>query len=384
MEHKFDTSFSSRFCFLIRKTDFCLAILCAYLFIGISQVNGQITRDSTRGKAGFEIKSTYGFLIVHRPVLEILQEKHAYGFELSYLKPSDGRKSFQEKFLYPDIGWTLAWFNLGNPDRLGSGIAVYPFVNFPLHNKNDWRFHLRYGVGLGYIEKIFDTKENVKNAAIGTHLNGVMHIDIHLEKEISESTLIELGTGITHFSNGSTGIPNLGINMATANLGLIHYFGSKYAIQKNNGTQLKNKAGFQTFVAGAYKKIYPPKGKTYGAGTVSFSYVHPIRQKSTWNLGVELFYDHSLQERLLRANSSRGGSSANFRPGIYAGYEVRLGHVGMLLNMGVYPYTTWKGDGNFYHRLGSRYYFEKLFILMNLKTHFAKADFIEWGIGYQL
>ncbi len=382
MEHKFYNRIRSFVCVKPEKFSLCIVILLVLLCFGHVQLNGQTLRDSTRGKAGFEIKSTYGFLIVHRPVLEILQEKHAYGLELSYLKPSDGSKSFQEKFLFPDVGWTLAWFNLGNPDRLGSGIAVYPFVNIPLHDKDDWRFHIRYGVGLGYIEKIFDTKENVKNAAIGTHLNGIMHFDIHLEKEISVSTLIELGAGITHFSNGSTGIPNLGINMAMANLGLMHYFGQKNTIRRNVADKKVAKAGFQTFIAGAFKKIYPPKGKTYGAGTVSFSYVHPIRQKSSWYLGAELFYDKSLQERLHRENSSRQGSSANFRPGIYAGYEVRLGHVGMLLNMGMYPYTQWKGDGNFYHRLGTRYYFDNLFILMNLKTHFAKADFSEWGLGY--
>lgn len=95
-----------------------------------------------------------------------------------------------------------------------------------------------------------------------------------------------------------------------------------------------------------------------------------------------MFYDNSLLERIHRENKISAGSNANYRPGIYGSYEIRLGHIGMLINMGVYPYTKWKGDGNFYHRIGSRYYFDKLFLLMNLKTHYAKADFIEWGLGY--
>jgi hypothetical protein len=350
--------------------------------LGQCQTSGESGRDSTRGSAGFEIKTTYGFLIVHRPVLEILQEQHAYGLEFSYLKPADGSKSFQEKFLFPDVGWTIAWFNLGNPDRLGSGIAVYPFINFPLHIKKDWRFHVRYGIGLGYVEKVFDAKENVKNAAIGTHLNGVMHFDLNIEKEISDKTLISLGAGITHYSNGSTGIPNLGINMATANLSVMHYFGEKKAIHPNSKKIPVRKGEFQGFLAGAFKKIYPPKGKTYAAGTVSFSYFHPIKQKSSWGIGLDLFYDNSLQERLERAEKTGISNGDNLRPGIYGSYELRLGHIGLLANMGVYPYTKWKGDGNFYHRIGSRYYFDKLYLLMNLKTHFAKADFIEWGIGY--
>ncbi len=345
-------------------------------------MNGQNISDSTRGAFGFEIKTTYGFVIAHRPVLEILQERHTYGMELSYLIPADGSKSFQKKFLYPDVGWTLAWFNLGNPKRLGSGLAIYPFVNFPLHLKNDWRLHFRYGIGLGYVEKVFDAKENTKNAAIGTHLNGVMHFDVHMEKVISRRTLLELGAGITHYSNGSTGIPNLGINVATANLGLIHYLGQGKPIYQGKDEMPKDKAHIQTFIAGAFKKIYPPQGKRYYAGTISASYIHPIKSKSSWGIGLDLFYDNSLIERLQRENKPNVSQSDNYRPGIFGSYELRLGHVGMLLNMGIYPYTKWKGDGNFYHRIGSRYYFNNLFFLMNLKTHYAKADFIEWGVGY--
>jgi hypothetical protein len=341
----------------------------------------QSIRDSTRGKAGIELTMTYGFVIAHRPVLEILQENHTYGAELSYLKPADGSRSFHERFLFPDVGWTLAWFNLGNPDRLGSGIAVYPFVNFPLHLKKDWRLHFRYGMGLGYIEKVFDPVENPKNAAIGSHLNGVMHFDLHMEKNLGKSSVLELGAGITHYSNGSSEIPNLGINIASAQLGFMHYFGEKKGITQKSGQSDIASPKFQVFGAGAFKKIYPPLGETFFAGTLSFSHIRPVRRKSNWGFGAELFYDQSIREKFRQQGIDESSNANNFRPGIYGIYEIRLGQVGMLFNMGVYPYTKWKDDGNFYHRICSRYYFDTIFLLMNLKTHFAKADFIEWGVG---
>ncbi|MBP6334803.1 MAG: acyloxyacyl hydrolase [Bacteroidia bacterium] len=342
----------------------------------------QVVSDSTRGTYGFGIKSTYGFLIVHRPVLEILQERHTYGFELSFLRPTNGDKSFHEKFLYPDIGWTIAWFNLGNPNRLGSGIAIYPYVDFPLHLKKDWRFHFRYGMGLGYIEKIFEVKENSKNAAIGSHLNGVMHFDFNIKKEISSRSIIELGAGLTHYSNGSTAIPNLGINLASANLGFIHYFGEKKLISRNKTEVDDRKAELQVFGAAAFKKIYPPLGETYYAGTISITRVGLLGKKSYWGIGADLFYDNSLTERMERADYEDVNKADNFRPGIYGAYEMRLGHVGVLFNIGFYPYTKWKGDGNVYNRIGARYYLNNFYLLMNLKTHYAKADFIEWGAGY--
>jgi len=354
------------------------------IFLFSANVYSQSIRDSTRGKAGIELALTYGFVIAHRPVLEILQDDHTYGAEISYLKPADGSKSYHERFLFPDVGWTLAWFNLGSPDRLGSGIAFYPFVNFPLHLKNDWRFHFRYGMGLGYIEKVFDPVENHKNAAIGSHLNGVMHFDLHIEKDIGNSSVLEMGAGITHYSNGSSEIPNLGINIASVQMGFMHYFGEKKPIFVKPGQGDAASPKFHIFGAGAFKKIYPPLGGTFFAGTLSFSHIRPVRRRSNWGFGAELFYDQSIREKFRQQGRDETNEAGNFRPGIYGIYEIRLGDVGMLFNMGVYPYTKLKSDGNFYHRICSRYYFEKFFLLMNLKTHFAKADFIEWGIGYRL
>ena len=55
-----------------------------------------------------------------------------------------------------------------------------------------------------------------------------------------------------------------------------------------------------------------------------------------------------------------------------------------MFNMGHYLYNGWKDDGNIYHRICLNYYFEKLFICLNLKTHYARADMVELGVGYRI
>jgi hypothetical protein len=62
-----------------------------------------------------------------------------------------------------------------------------------------------------------------------------------------------------------------------------------------------------------------------------------------------------------------------------------FGDVSFTIQWGYYLFVRWNDDGDFYHRFGLKYYFNDHFIAnLTIKTHFSKADFIEWGIGYRI
>lgn len=339
--------------------------------------------DSTQGSWAIELRADYGFIMAHRPAVLALQQAHIPGLEISFLRPSTGKKFWEESFLYPQVGFTVAAFDLGSPDYLGQGFAVYPFINFPLHPTADWNLYFRYGMGLGWITKTFNTTDRIKNGAIGSHLNGILHFDFHTEKKLNSQSLITAGVGLTHYSNGSTATPNLGINIPNAHLGYIHYFGEQQAHVRPQEDLVTKKGRLEAYIAGASKKIYPPLGKSYPAGTFSIARMQAISQRSDWGIGADLFYDESIQRRLILDLQTSTKNADNFRPGIYGAYQVAAGNLGLMFNMGFYPYSKWKGDGNFYHRICFRYYIRNFIVCMNLKTHYAKADFIEWGIGWK-
>jgi hypothetical protein len=51
--------------------------------------------------------------------------------------------------------------------------------------------------------------------------------------------------------------------------------------------------------------------------------------------------------------------------------------------MGYYIHDKFDADDELYHRLGMRYTFDNgLLLNFVLKTHWAKADYIEFGVGY--
>ena len=337
--------------------------------------------DSTNGKYSWSIRRDHGFLIAHRPALVPLQEKHISGFEISLAKISSGKNEWEREFLNPNRGITFAYFDLGSPDKLGYGFAVYPYIDFPLNKNSDNKFIFRYGIGLGWVEKTFNSSDNFKNAAIGSHFNGIIHFDLRYEKRLSRLSLLEISTGITHYSNGSYSIPNLGINVATLNLAYTRYFGERLAINSARSDLKPKSSNWIAYIGAGLKKIYPPEGKQYNIGVISFSRMTSIGNKSNWGIGIDGFYDNSLSARLKNSNSELKGFSDDVRAGIFGAIEVSVGKTGLLFNMGHYLYSRWKEDGNIYHRICVRQYFENFFLCMNLKTHYARADFVEFGIG---
>ena len=127
--------------------------------------------DSTNGNWNLQIRTDYGFIIAHRPALEPLQEKHVKGFEITISRQSYGKDDWENNFNFPSYGITIAAFDLGSKEKLGTGIALYPFIDFPLGKNHLRGLHFRYGMGLGYVEKIFNRTDNFKNAAIGLQAN---------------------------------------------------------------------------------------------------------------------------------------------------------------------------------------------------------------------
>ena len=66
-------------------------------------------------------------------------------------------------------------------------------------------------------------------------------------------------------------------------------------------------------------------------------------------------------------------------------YELVISRLSVIAHIGGYVIDNWKQDGLLYHRLGFNYRINKHFLAnFTLKTHFAKADNFELGLGYIL
>jgi hypothetical protein len=69
--------------------------------------------------------------------------------------------------------------------------------------------------------------------------------------------------------------------------------------------------------------------------------------------------------------------------GFYTAYLVPLNNFNFVLGMGVYLKDKFRTASQLYNRIGCRYQFSNgLTSSINLKTHLARADYLEFAIGY--
>jgi hypothetical protein len=360
-------------------------ILIVSLMLLISLNSFGADNDSLSSRMALRVNMHHGFLIAHRPSMITMQQKHANAIEANIIMRTDGRHNWERLYAYPEIGVSVSVWDLGNESRLGKGFTAVPYIDFPLVYGNKTSFDLKFGWGLGYIEKRFDPDDNYKNIAIGSHINCVILIQPQFKYDLTHNVSLGAGLSLTHFSNGSYITPNLGINMASVVGSVSVGFGKKFSYNKSPLREFQKSRRISFYAAGSVKQVYPVGGPDYFAGILSGNWSKQFSRKSAYGIGIDLFYDESIYKKLEERNLTLDNSFQKFRAGLHGSYELTISDLSFTLNMGTYLYTKLKNDGKIYHRIGLRYRLNNnIFMCLNLKTHWGKADFMELGFGYLL
>jgi len=360
-----------------------IAVLIIFVFCTII-LSAQNEQVSSPGTAEIQGSFHYGFVIAHRPAMIHLQKRHVRGFEIRYFKQTEGTKPWQQLYNFPLLGCTFNYFNFGNEDELGVGFALLPTLKFPLIQRNHLRLTINLGIGIGYATKKWEIDENYKNLAVGSNVNAVVSTGFKARFFTSKRTQLETGIDLTHFSNGAAKIPNLGLNMASINLGLVKYFGERKTFNRDTIKFEKSKPEISAYLSFGKKSIDPPDSKPHGVMVLNVDVHKKITRKSAIGLGAVYFLDTSGRSILEKDSVYKNGLSANSRVGIHGSYGLVVGDWSGYFQTGVYLYNLIKIDGSIYSKLSLRYAInDHLFACFNLKSHYAKADYFEYGIGYK-
>lgn len=354
-----------------------------FLFSGV--VFGQETTTDSY----FDVNYFKGYIALHNNDILGLITGHPEGVILSWNKKTFGNKAWEQRYNYPDYGASIIYQDLKNP-ILGNNIGVYGHYNFYFFKRN---LMLRIGQGIAHTSNPFDRIENPKNIAFGSTLLSSTYVMLQYKKErIFNRFGFQAGFSLIHYSNANFKAPNTSINTIALNAGLTYnledeapeYINDiekekfKQPIKYNvvfrsglNQSDLLGTAQFPFYVASAYAD-------------------KRLNRKSAIQFGADVIFSNFLKEQIrfestaLLTNGLTGDEDYK-RAGIFVGHELFVNKLSLLTQLGYYVYNPSGFDGSTYIRAGlKRYFGDKWFGALTLRSHGFSAEALEFAIGVRL
>ena len=342
-------------------------------------------QDSPSHDFVLSLQGQTGYAIAHHSNMTQLIKGHLFGGELDYIFRTDGSRLWQQIHHYPEMGLAVVHLDLGNPQQLGTLEGIYPYANIRLNNlSRKVSLNLKLGLGLCYITKPFDRITNHQDNAIGSHVNGFVNIRLNTVIPLSKAWRLDVGAGLSHASNGAITTPNLGLNMANINLGVGYAFGNKnLQLKKDSIPKAKRELITQIIGVVGVKELMPPGTKRYTSYGLMANFYYKFNHKNYLGGGVEMSYCNSLK-KYLNDDSLKVTPGNLIRAGVKISYSFNMNRLSLPIDFGFYVFDQRDFDGRFFHRIGLKYLINKHLIAnITLITHWAVADYFEWGLGYQ-
>lgn len=331
------------------------------------------------GQAGWGLKAYRSFVLPHNVAMtEMMSSSTAIEAGRFWRVDSGGRVDAIQH--HPTVGLSVHYFQLGK-DLNGNSIGINASYDagVPMGKRSSLR--ARLAVGAGYLTQQFDIYNNAKNRAIGSHINGFMQVMGYVQTPIADQWQLQLGLGLSHYSNGNWSMPNLGINLP----GLM--FGINRTDARNRFVKFKQPRGervvweFGTRTGRRQMSIDDPRN--IAVYLMEFSGNYPHNEFRGWRGGINVFFDRTyLFEKFqpLPMNYKMGRVT---ELALTVGHEYRINRVGFVADMGFYLYRPNDSKRKYYEAIGLKWYVSDHIILMNrLKAHLTSADYFEWGISY--
>jgi len=330
-----------------------------------------------------------GFILVHHGYLGHSIKGRPSGFELSLRQQTNGNKDWEANYGYPEISYNLSYYDLKNDEQLGKIIALSAGMGFHLLGKPpfDSDFQFYFGMGLGYSTNPYNKYYNNLNNLISSRITYNGNVRLTYYHAIGRKVKIGGGIKFTHFSNGSIKIPNNGLNIVTLNLMASYKFGNsnydfKAALEKK---ELDKNVKFGAIIRLGFAEAPPIGSGAKPVYNVSLMAQKRVSLKSMLEIGLEGFANKAIETQIDNSSDEEVNNTDYRQVGLLFGHQLVVNKLTVVTQLGFYLYRPYYSDERLYQRIGFAYYFtDNIFGSITLKTHYAVAEVIEYGIGFRL
>lgn len=332
----------------------------------------------------------YGTILEHNPDIAHLITDHPTGFILSYNKKTYGFNAWESRYNYPDWGFSFIYQDLKN-QYLGENYSLYAHYNFYFFKRN---LMFRIGQGLAYASKPYDKVKNFRNNAYGSDILSTTFVMFNYKKEaIFKGFGLQAGVSVIHYSNANFRAPNTSTNTFAFNVGanyMLDYDKQPDYIASTEDRKFTEKIKYNfVFRSGINESDIVDSGQ-YPFYIVSAYADKRLNRKSAVQVGADVFVSKFLKELIYFYSVAYPERNIDAdtdykRVGVFVGHELFINKMSLITQVGYYVYYPYDFEGRIYNRIGlKRYFGDKYFGAITLKSHGAKAEAVEFGIGVRL
>ena len=332
----------------------------------------------------------YGSIILHNPDISHLISAHPAGLILGINKKTFGHQKWEMEYNYPDTGFSFVYQDFRN-STLGENFGLYAHYNFYFLKRN---LQFRIGQGIAYNSNPYDKTQNFRNNAFGSHFLSSTYLMLNYNKEyITRRLGFKAGISVVHYSNANVKAPNTSTNTFGFNAGIVYnlddYEPLGY-IDHHETMEIQEPVRYNlAFRTGINESDVINSGQ-FPFYIFSAYADKRLGRMSAIQLGADFYFSNFLKELIRFQAISFPELNVNAdddykRIGVFVGHELFINKISVITQLGYYVYYPFDFEGQVYNRAGlKRYFGDKWFAAITLKSHGAKAEAVEFGFGIRL
>jgi len=371
---------------MIRKTLVVLILLSlGHALSHFLKAKTRFEPDSIKSPIYIGAKLHYGFIIPHAEDLKPVSESNIWGFQVDISKLGISPKAWSNCNCYSRLGFSFDFFDYRNPEILGHSynLAFFfePYFNF----KSRSRFSLRAGMGLTYLDRVYDEASNPSNLFYSSKISGLLLLNLSYNFIINDYYQLNFALNYNHISNAGAKMPNKGMNFPTASLGLDYILNPRKLQPQEKNLGLRDKKFLK------YSRMFWSirsveadslnKRKNNLMIGVEAGIIKGLSNINGLLGGMEFSYDGSFQDLSNRMEQ-------DYSPFIFSlhfGHAFVIGKITFTQQMAWYVYRPFpSASESFFQRYGIYYRIGNMVSVgFSLKAHGHVAEHMDMRIGVE-
>ncbi|CAN5297863.1 hypothetical protein BH23BAC2_BH23BAC2_27640 [soil metagenome] len=338
-------------------------------YFSASVTYGQVTTSlGMEGQAGW--------IIPHAEELRGISARTPIGLQLSYSRLNTSKENWDICNCFHYLGFQLSYHDFRNSEILGQATSLSTFFEPILAATGKWEFTLKNGMGISYLNKVYDEETNPENTFFSNPLSFLLFVQPKVNYHINDQLDGNVSFIFNHISNGGQSQPNRGMNFPMIGIGL-SYIMDRQKMPHYEMDEIGNRLNIYMDAFSTTRKGRDIETRHFliGASLGTYYQLFPI---SGLGAGIELYNDPSLLEQ-------DDSSSSSFLAGPYIAHHLIIGRFDFSQRFAYYFQKPDNYiDNSFYQRYIIQYnVWENLQFGIGLKVHGHVAENLDFRLGWK-